>query len=152
MGFFVRPSPTTHDQHAPDQRVPHTIEVDRCWPHPLTRHWWAVVAAKPVTHLYDFSAVSRRPFVISGQRGNFWNPHSNIFPRIPILPSESHKKNCTFLCNSPFPVIFLTNGALSWRTDLELAMLILFPSIWGIACLRLNKIWNTHFMRLNCQF
>ena len=104
MTFFIRASPMTHGQHAPDQRASHAIKVGRRWSQPLMHCQWAGATTKPSTHLHSFSTISRRPFVIFGQHGYFLKPHSKTFRAVPILPQWRLPEN---LHDFPYNHLFL---------------------------------------------
>ena len=99
-----------------------------------------------------FWAITLRLFIISGQQGHFWSPHSISFKGYRSCPVKLPKKLHVFLSIRPFPANFLTNDALLRRIDTRLVILVSFPLIWDITCLCLKKIWKSRFMRSSCQF
>ena len=52
------------------------------------------------SHSHNFSTISRRSFILSGQLKHFRNPHSILFPVVPILLGEDHRKISQFLCQT----------------------------------------------------
>ena len=137
----------------------------RVWPvsYPRRGTWPPVILAGDVPslshtrglflmHRLNFWAITCRLFIIFGQQGHFWSPHSISFQGYPSCPVKLPKKLHVFPCIRPFLANFLKNNALLWRIDTGLVILVSFPLIWGITCLCLKKIWKSRFIRSSCQF